>query len=156
MPTKKSDLLCLDGPAVESPVNVHVKIFDGPAIVHSLNNKQVTTFDEYGDNLGQISSFTSVIGLTSFGIDMYLVVSKNRPERRGGKVSEERCKPKQSYQLIIQTFLEIHQTKQNCLNFNGYVNMNIQMERKFTSPQVSIHYISACVTTIASFLCIFL
>ena len=121
LPTKKSDLLCLDGPAVESPVNVHVKIFDCPAIVHSLNNKQVTTFDEYGDNLGQISSFTSVIGLTSFGIDMYLVVSKNQPERRGGKVSEERCKPKQSYQLIIQTFLEIHQTKQNCLNFNGYV-----------------------------------
>jgi len=39
LPSKKSDLLVsLDGPAMESPVDVHVKIFDGPAIVHSLNN----------------------------------------------------------------------------------------------------------------------
>ena len=52
LPNKKSDLqACLDGSTVESPVNVHVKIFDGPAIVHSLHNKQATTFDEYGDKV---------------------------------------------------------------------------------------------------------
>ena len=45
LPNKKSDLL------VSAPANFQVKIFDGPAIVHFLNSKQVTTFDEYGDKV---------------------------------------------------------------------------------------------------------
>ena len=32
-------LVCLNGSAIGAPVNFQVKIFDGPAIVHSLNSK---------------------------------------------------------------------------------------------------------------------
>ena len=53
LPTKKSDLLSfIDADSiVEPPSTFHAKIFDGPAIVHSLPNKQVSTFDEYGQKV---------------------------------------------------------------------------------------------------------
>jgi len=44
---KKSDLLiCLDGSTctTENPITSHAKIFDGPAVVHSLSTKQAATF----------------------------------------------------------------------------------------------------------------
>ena len=37
------------GSSVESPTNLHAKIFYGPAIIYTLTSKQVRTFDEYGD-----------------------------------------------------------------------------------------------------------
>ena len=51
MATTKSRSVFTTGSAIEAPVIFQVKIFDGPAIVHSLNSKQVTTFDEYGDKV---------------------------------------------------------------------------------------------------------
>ena len=39
------------GSSVESPTDLHAKIFDGPAIIHTLTSKQVRTFDEYGDQV---------------------------------------------------------------------------------------------------------
>ena len=53
LPMKKSDLLsCLcTGSTVESPSSLHAKIFDGPAIIYTLTNKQGKTSDEYGDQV---------------------------------------------------------------------------------------------------------
>ena len=53
LPTNKSDLLsCIDmESSVESPTDLHAKIFDGPAIIYTLTSKQVRTFDEYDDQV---------------------------------------------------------------------------------------------------------
>ena len=36
---------------MEAPMTFHAKVFDGPAIVHSLSTKQAGTFDQYGDEV---------------------------------------------------------------------------------------------------------
>ena len=49
IPSKKSDLLeCMNiSTSTEPPSSYHVKVVDGPAIVHALPTKQVKTFDDY-------------------------------------------------------------------------------------------------------------
>ena len=51
LPSKKSDLLsCLDKATnFEPPTYYDVKLVDGPAIVHSLQTRQVRRFNEYGN-----------------------------------------------------------------------------------------------------------
>ena len=49
---KRSDLLsCLEyedtACSMKSPSDLHAKIFDGPATIYILTNKQVRTFNEY-------------------------------------------------------------------------------------------------------------
>ena len=52
-PTKKFDLLRLfnDGTTPEPPSYFDVKLVDGPALVHFLSCKQVSTFAEYSNNV---------------------------------------------------------------------------------------------------------
>ena len=52
LPNKKSDLLSCLGESTmhrEAPMIFHAKIFDGPAIIHSLSTKQASTFEKHGD-----------------------------------------------------------------------------------------------------------
>ena len=52
LPNRKSDLLsCLGESTMEAPMIFHAKIFDGPAIVHSLSTKQASTFEKYRDEV---------------------------------------------------------------------------------------------------------
>lgn len=53
LPSKKSDLLGLldSGVVREPPSYFHAKVIDGPAIVHILPFKQVSTFDEYSERV---------------------------------------------------------------------------------------------------------
>ena len=52
LPSKKSDLLsCLGESTMEDPTIFHAKIFDGPAIIHTLSTKQASTFEKYGDEV---------------------------------------------------------------------------------------------------------
>ena len=52
LPTKKSDLrLFNDGTTPEPPTYFDVKLVDGPAVVHFLSCKQVSTFTEYSNNV---------------------------------------------------------------------------------------------------------
>ena len=51
---KKSGLLSCLGESTmhrEAPMIFHAKIFDGPAIIHSLSTKQASTFEKYGDEV---------------------------------------------------------------------------------------------------------
>ena len=52
LPNKKSDLLSYLGEStIEAPTILHAKVFDGPAIIHSLSTKQASTFEKYGDEV---------------------------------------------------------------------------------------------------------
>ena len=53
LPTKKSDLLCLldASPTPEPPSYFHAKIIDGPAIVHILLCKLISTFEDYSNTV---------------------------------------------------------------------------------------------------------
>ena len=53
LPSKKSDLLTIITLTQQPPAPsvFDVKIFDGPAIVHSLPTNLVSTFDEYADKV---------------------------------------------------------------------------------------------------------
>lgn len=53
LPSKKSDLLSLldAGPTPEPPTYFHAKMIDGPAIVHILPCKLITTFEDYSENV---------------------------------------------------------------------------------------------------------
>ena len=53
LPSQKSDLLCLllTESQPEPPTSFQVKIFDGAAVVHSLQTSSAATFGDYGDNV---------------------------------------------------------------------------------------------------------
>ena len=54
LPAKKSDLLSFvdEGASIDPPPSsFHAKIFDGPAVVHTLSTEEVKTFDEYSTDV---------------------------------------------------------------------------------------------------------
>ena len=80
--SKKSDLLeCMNiSTSTEPPSSYHVKVVDGPAIVHALLTKQVKTFDDYCKTCCKI-----VIELTLSGMHTKPTVLRNQLDKKRGK-----------------------------------------------------------------------
>ena len=120
LPNKKSDLLSCLGESTmhrEAPMIFHAKIFDGPAIIHSLSTKQASTFEKYGDEVFLPWTNQQLSNCDRIDIvwDQYVAGSlKDSTREKRGKGIRQKV---QAQTKLPTNFSEIPQTRASCLTF---------------------------------------
>ena len=112
LPSKKSGLLsCFDdGADVAPPSSFHVKVSDGPAVVHALSIEEAKTFNDYSDKvfLPWMERTLQSTGRIDIIWDVYRPRAlKNQREKKEGRVLEGKSVAQRNCHPIFKISFEI-------------------------------------------------